>query len=36
MENLAIAQHWDPLYYASSWGGGYWPWGYKFEVGNYV
>jgi hypothetical protein len=35
-KNLAIAQHKDTLWYATIWGGGYWPLIRRFHVGGYV
>ncbi len=36
MKNLAIAQHWDTLCYATTHGGGYQSQIQKFEQGDYV
>jgi hypothetical protein len=36
MENLSIAQHWDTLWYAHTWGGSYKPKVKQFDVGDFV
>jgi hypothetical protein len=36
IENLAIAQHWDTLHYATICEGGYRPHIQRFEQGDYV
>ncbi len=36
MENLYIAQHWDTLRYAYTWGGSYKPKVRQFDVGDFV
>ncbi len=36
MENLSIAQHWNTLWYAHTWGGNYKPKVKQFDVGDFV
>jgi hypothetical protein len=36
MENLSIAQHWNTLLYAHTWGGSYKPKVKQFDVGDFV
>jgi hypothetical protein len=36
MENMSIAQHWDTLRYAHTWGGNYKPKVRQFDFGDFV